>query len=247
MTCPICAGAVGPFAVRDANVLVRCRGCGLVYMDPPPAREALTAMYADAYEGATTGYFTKIDAKLARSRRRVRRLARMLGATTGRAFLDVGSNAGAMVEAAREIGFVATGLEPDGAAIAWARRRFPANRYVHGLLEETSFGDERFDAVYCSEVIEHAPDCNRFAAALAALMAPGGLLFLTTPDIGHWRRPRDLDRWDAFCPPSHCVYFSPGNLTRLLARHGLTVEWRAWAFKPGIKLIARKIAPAEGP
>jgi SAM-dependent methyltransferase len=110
------------------------------------------------------------------------------------------------------------------------------------MLEEASFDGERFDAIACSEVIEHAPDCNRFTRALADLLVPGGLLYLTTPDIGHWRRPRDLDRWDAFCPPSHCIYFSPGNLSRLLAKHGLTVAWRAWSLKPGIKLIARKAA-----
>ena len=230
MACPICSSASAPFVVRDANVLVRCTGCGLVYMDPPPAAEAVKAMYADGYDGATTGYFTKIDAKLKRCRRRMRRIVRMLGATQGRKFLDVGSNAG----------ISATGLEPDGAAVDWARRRFPGNRFVHGLLEESAFGDERFDVIYCSEVIEHASDCNRFAAALAGLLAPGGLLFLTTPDISHWRRPRDLDRWDEFCPPAHCTYFSPSNLTLLLAKHGLSVAWRAWAFKPGIKLIARK-------
>jgi len=242
MACPICASPTAPFAVRDACALVRCQGCGLVYMDPPPSAQMLQSLYADPYAGATTGYFTKIESKLVRNRRRIRRLARMLGTTRGRRLLDVGSNAGTMVEVAREQGFVATGLEPDASAVAWAQQRFPGNRFVQGMLEDASFGGERFDAIYCSEVIEHAPDCNRFTRALADLLAPGGLLYLTTPDIGHWRRPRDLERWDAFCPPSHCIYFSPGNLSRLLAKHGLTVAWRAWSLKPGIKLIARKAA-----
>ena len=67
--------------------------------------------------------------------------------------------------------------------------------------------------------------------------------YLHCPECGFTEiDPRDLDRWDAFCPPSHCIYFSPGNLSRLLAKHGLTVAWRAWSLKPGIKLIARKAA-----
>lgn len=245
MPCPICQAGTEPYITQGENHLVRCQGCGLVYMDPPPAPMDVQAMYADTYNGATGSYFTKVDRKLKRSRHRMRRLARMSGGGAGRSFLDVGSNGGFMVEAAREAGFKAAGLEPDGAAIAWAKQHFPHNRYLHGLLEETDLGGEQFDAIYCSEVIEHAPDSNRFVAALAAALKIGGLLYLTTPDIGHWRRPRDITQWDAFCPPSHCIYFSPANLTRLLQRYGFKVEWRALSFKPGIKLIARKQHEAQ--
>ena len=97
-----------------------------------------------------------------------------------------------------------------------------------------------FDVAYCSEVIEHVPNANRFVAAIAALMAPGGMLFLTTPDISHWRRPRDLAAWDVFVPPVHCLYFSPANLARLLGKHGLRIVHRRPAFKPGIKVLACK-------
>ena len=122
---------------------------------------------------------------------------------------------------------------------ARALSRKPLRPRYHRELRS---GTERFAAVYCSEVIEHAPDANRFVAAIAALMAPGAVLYLTTPDIRHWRRPKDIVRWDAFAPPSHCIYFSPRNLTRLLHQHGLAVFRRRLAFKPGIKLLARKRA-----
>ena len=147
-----------------------------------------------------------------------------------------------MVEAARLAGFEATGVEPDEPSVTWAREHFPANTYVVATLEQFADAnpDARFDALYTSEVIEHAPDCNRFASALAQLVRPGGALYLTTPDITHWRRPRDLRRWDAYKPPEHCLYFGPRNLTMLLERHGFRVAQRAWAWKPGIKIIATR-------
>jgi 2-polyprenyl-3-methyl-5-hydroxy-6-metoxy-1,4-benzoquinol methylase len=243
--CQICGQAQRTaFARHDAIALYRCTACGFVAMDPLPGADMLAALYSDTYAGASESYFTKISRKLRRSRGRIRHIRRFLAdrATHGRRFLDVGCNGGFMVEAAREAGFDATGLEPDGAAIAWAKRHYPANTYVHGLLGAVALPDQGFDAVYCSEVIEHAPDSNGFVAALAAALKPGGVLYLTTPDIDHWRRPRDLARWDAFCPPAHCVYFNPRNLTLLLQRHGLAVVHRAIAFKPGIKLVARKAA-----
>ena len=47
---------------------------------------------------------------------------------------------------------------------------------------------------------------------------------MTTPDVTHWNKPKDITRWKEFNPPSHCLYFSPGGLVKLLARHGLTVS-----------------------
>ena len=242
MACAVCAGERhGPFAEANGCRLWRCAGCGFVFMHPPPNAARLEAIYGDAYNGATEGYFTKVEAKLRRSRRRVRRLARRFpGGAAGRAFLDVGCNGGFMTEAAREVGFVATGLDPDGPSVEWARRHFPQHRYLNAWLEEADLGEGGFDAIYCSEVIEHAADPNRFVARLALALAPGGLLYLTTPDVDHWRRPRDVTRWDAFNPPAHCVYFNPRNLARLLANHGLRPVWKALSFKPGIKLIVTR-------
>jgi 2-polyprenyl-3-methyl-5-hydroxy-6-metoxy-1,4-benzoquinol methylase len=174
-----------------------------------------------------------------RARRRMRYLSRFV---PGGAFLDIGCNGGFMVEAARERGFDAQGLDIDGVSIAYARRHYPKNTFFHGTIESYTAVPEalRFDLVYCSEVIEHLPDVQGFTAAVAGLLRPGGVFFVTTPDISHWRRPRDLPAWDAFCPPSHCIYFNPDSLRLLLERHGLRVVRRRLALKPGIKLICRK-------
>jgi SAM-dependent methyltransferase len=221
--------------------LLRCADCRLVFLDPLPEPETIAGFYADPYAGATESYFAKAEKKLRRSRGRVRQIVRALGRPpSGATFLDVGSSGGFMTEAAREAGFVAHGVELDGAAVAYARRHFPRNTFVHESFETAKLGCAVFDVIYCSEVIEHAGDPHRFVAKLAAVARKGAILYLTTPDIGHWRRPRRIDRWDAFCPPAHCLYFDPGNLGMLLARHGFDVFRRRFALKPGIKLLARR-------
>ncbi len=247
--CPLCAAPEpAHFISHQGHELYRCRECALVYLDPAPSPADISRLYGDTYSGATESYFTKVERKMWRSRVRVRRMARMLGGdVAGKNFLDVGANGGFMAEAARQAGFNAFGVEPDGPAVDYARRHFPGNTFTRGTLEDADFGHRRFDAVYCSEVIEHAADCHRFAAALARVMRPQGLLYLTTPDIGHWRVPRDVRRWDAFCPPAHCLFFNPGNLARLLNRHGFRVVHKLFALKPGIRLLARRVQePAAG-
>lgn len=241
--CPICDTSHTSTIRAAGATLRRCGTCDFVWLDPLPGRADVAALYDDAYARASTGYFAKAEKKLARARRRLRQILKLLpGGAAGRTFLDVGCNGGFTVEAAREAGFAAFGVEPDPVSVAYARQHYPQATYVTGLIEEADFGGRRFDVVYCSEVIEHTPDPNRFVARLAEATAPGGILYLTTPDISHWRRPRDLARWDAFCPPSHCLYFSPRNLERLLAKHGFDVVRRRLALKPGIKLFARRRA-----
>ncbi len=147
-----------------------------------------------------------------------------------------------MVEEAREKGFEGVGVDFDGTSIAYARKRYPKNIFFHGTVEDYAreAAGAAFDAVYCSEVIEHTADANSFMASIAELTRTGGLLYLTTPDIGHRRRPKDLTAWDAFCPPSHCLYFTEGSLRHLLNKHGFSHIQRRFAWKPGLKVLARK-------
>lgn len=171
-------------------------------------------------------------------RRRARALARYAQGP-GR-FLDVGADAGFMTEAMRELGFEAHGVEPHPPAVAYAREHYPKNSYHQTFMEAFEPAGLTFAAVYCSEVIEHSPDIDAFIIAIRRVMEPGAVLYLTTPDIGHWRRPRDLASWDGFKPPAHCVYFNPRALVRFLEKHGFRILRRRLAFKPGIKLIAAR-------
>ncbi|HTH98939.1 MAG TPA: class I SAM-dependent methyltransferase [Stellaceae bacterium] len=259
--CPVCGARHAElFFQHAAGPLPRCLDCGMIWLDPPPSRATVDALYTDAYAGATTGYFSKVERKLSRSAGRVRHMLRVLGSgasgggvagggvagggAVGKSFLDVGANGGFMSEAARRAGFEVTGVEPDGQSVAYAREHYPGIRFLNAFIEDAELPPDSFDAVYCSEVIEHSFDVNAFVAAIARAMKPGGIFYVTTPDINHWRRPKDVTKWDAFGPPSHCLYFSPANLARLLDRHGLDTIVKRIAFKPGIKLIARKRATA---
>ncbi len=243
--CQVCGSTDRRLYIRHHGMeLFECAECGLIYLDPMPSAAAIDALYADAYDGTTSGYFAKVDSKLRRSRQRIRRLSRTINATAGpshssRRFLDVGANGGFMVEAARESGWDAGGVELDPASVAYAKNNYPAATFFHGTIENyLAQGPAPFDFIYCSEVIEHVTDVNAFVRAVASLLCPGGHFYLTTPDIGHWRRPRDLLQWDGFSPPSHCLYFRAASLKRLLERHGFQVIKRELAFKPGIKMLA---------
>lgn len=240
--CPICNSTVqAPFAAKNGCTVVRC-ACGFVFQSPLPSGGDTTALYDDAYTGTTAGYFAKVDKKMRRSRGRARRLRAQVASGSRPRLLDVGANGGFMLEAAREAGFDVQGVELDPRSVAYAHRHYPACPVFHGsvegYIEQHPSAAGSFDVVYCAEVIEHVPDVNSFVAAIAALMRRDGRLYLTTPDIGHWRRPKDIQCWDAFDPPAHCLYFDRESLGRLLVKHGLRLIRRDIAFKPGLKVMA---------
>jgi SAM-dependent methyltransferase len=245
--CQVCDGAnCPPLIEQDEWRFRRCADCGLVFLSPMLSDAELAELYSNPDSSGTRGYFHKEASKLRRARIRVRMLAgATAGGAKGRRFLDVGCSGGFMTQAAVAAGFITWGIDLDGEAVAHAKAHYPGATYrVSGLAEFAADfaarSEEPFDAVYCSEVLEHVADANAFVGAISGLMAPGGVLYLTTPDIGHWRRPRHLPSWDVFTPPRHCLFFSSGNLRQLLARHGLNIYRRQWAFKPGLKVFARK-------
>ena len=235
--CQVCGSHPPQLFIRHLDyALYECMECRLIYLNPMPTLSEIEQIYDDAYNGTREGYFLKIPQKIRRAHKRVSRISRLIG---GGRFLDVGCNGGFMVAVAQEQGFEAYGIDLDAVSISWAKEHYPSGQFVRTRIEEYE-NTEPFDVIYCSEVIEHVTNANDFVAAIVTRLRPGGFLYLTTPDISHWRRPRDVRRWDAFCPPSHCLYFNPRNLSKLLEKHKLKVYHQFLAFKPGIKLLAQR-------
>jgi 2-polyprenyl-6-hydroxyphenyl methylase/3-demethylubiquinone-9 3-methyltransferase len=149
----------------------------------------------------------------------------------GRRALDVGCGAGLLAEPLARLGATVTGIDaaPENIAVAadHAAAGGLAIDYRAGELEQLA--GERFDLVTCLEVIEHVADPAAFVRALGAVLAPGGLMILSTPNRTPLSRlalvgaaeatgliPRGTHDWDRF--------LTPDELTALLASEGLAVR-----------------------
>jgi len=101
----------------------------------------------------------------------------------GRRALDVGCGAGLLSEPLSRLGAALTGVDAAGEAIAAARDHAAGGGleidYRVGGVEDVA---GVFDLVIAMEVVEHVTDPAGFVAGLARVLAPGGLLILSTPN-----------------------------------------------------------------
>jgi len=237
--CQVCGSAENRLLVTQGDHEWRqCDGCGFAFLSAmPDSDEAAEIQSPEIGAQYIATYKRKLDSKMRRSRKRVRRLKRRM---PGPRLLDVGSNIGCLVEAGREIGLDAVGVEINPVLVEAAREAYPQSRFIATAMEDSNLEPGSFDGLYCSEVIEHAPDNNSFVAALARMLKPGGVIFLTTPGLHEYVGKGDPAGWRDFGAPDHKLYYSKDTLARMLKKHGFVRTQFQPSFGKGLKVFATR-------
>jgi len=111
------------------------------------------------------------------------RIAAILDEIAARDALDIGCGGGGLARQLVALGHAVTGLDPAPQAIAAARERVPAARFVIGGAEALPFGDASFDACVFLNSLHHVPVAHMPAALREALrvLRPGGEVVIVEP------------------------------------------------------------------
>ncbi|MEO1221188.1 MAG: bifunctional 2-polyprenyl-6-hydroxyphenol methylase/3-demethylubiquinol 3-O-methyltransferase UbiG [Pseudomonadota bacterium] len=160
---------------------------------------------------------------------------------SGKSALDIGCGAGLVCEPLSRLGAEVTGADAAPENVAAASAHAEAGdlsiRYMQGEVASLDIGT--FDLVTSLEVVEHVADKRAFLADVAARLAVGGLLVLSTPNRTAASRvllvgaaeavgyvPKGTHHWEDFVTPE--------ELEELLSEVGLEViERRGIAWRPG--------------
>jgi 2-polyprenyl-3-methyl-5-hydroxy-6-metoxy-1,4-benzoquinol methylase len=238
-SCTICrSDGRSPTYTVDGYHVVRCKGCGHLYVSPRPSMDEIHSIYDEHYFanpafGSTDhdAYFGYMDYLLDRERIQVR-LSEVLSRIErhewrGR-LLDIGCGLGFFVETAAQHGWDAWGVDLNRSAVAWAQEHVHP-QVGHGTVADLGFDDGAFDCVTMFDVVEHLADPRAELEEVWRVLRPGGLLVLVTPDAGalvsrllgpHWLEMKRA--------PEHLQFFSVEGLARMLGLSGFTAfEWHS--------------------
>ena len=125
----------------------------------------------------------------------------------GKETLDVGCGLGFFSERLHQRGARVTACDLGPNLVEQTRRRVGCDCVQADALSLTeTFGYERFDVVVSSECVEHTPDPAKAVEQMIAVLKPGGILSLSTPNIvwspvvklASWTRLRPFDGYENF-------------------------------------------------
>ena len=232
-TCPMCRrsdadlvfvgrdylhGVAGEFPV------MRCQKCGVVYVNPRPSRSEIGQYYPPEYTPhdwavrSNRHWWSRLDYRYGLDKRcrtvmRYRRSGRLL---------DVGCATGEFLARARELGWEVYGTELSVRAAAYARKQWGLEVFV-GEIEAVPFPDGFFDAITLWNVFEHLFDPSASLAKMSSLLAAGGVLVMTVPNLDSLDLKLFAQTWIGYEVPRHFHLFPLAALDEFVRRYGFKV------------------------
>jgi len=142
--------------------------------------------------------------------------------------LEVGCGDGFFSSKIIEMGFDVVGLDLSPVGVEIAQKRNPKGLFkVHDLTQPLPFADNTFDALWCSEVLEHLFSPLYVLEEVKRVLKPGGVALFTTPYHGLLKNLAiALFAFDKHYDPEypHIRFFTKNTLTGIVHKAGLRVD-----------------------
>ena len=200
----------------------RCRDCSLVYLDPRPDESELPTIYPPNYysrKSLLASPALATDSSLGTrifSRRFLNRFRRNLGGHVqlgpGHSYLDIGCGGGFHLGHIHSAyGCECTGIDFEMSDANLRDFSSPPITLLRGDFLTHDFGGRQFDVVYASHLIEHLSDPVTFFERVSAVLKPGGLCIIETPNEMCFTRKLFGPDWGGNHIPRHWFLMKPGQ------------------------------------
>ncbi|MBV9328291.1 MAG: class I SAM-dependent methyltransferase [Chloroflexi bacterium] len=198
-----------------------CRRCDLRWVELSESTETLSfdlTHYRDKLEfrgwsfEASVLEYMKLFAELPHS--------------SGERFLEIGPGNGEVLEAAHRLGLRCTAFDVDESALSRVQHVSDVE-LIAGSLSRESFGERTYDIIFSNNVIEHVPRPIEFLRGTRALLANGGRVWVSCPNVASYEARILHSYWPQYAPVDHVRLYSPRALAWAMERAGLEVD-RVW-------------------
>ncbi|MEW6527717.1 MAG: class I SAM-dependent methyltransferase [Spirochaetota bacterium] len=241
-----------PFENGEEFTLVRCRHCGLEFVNPRPHYNEMGKYYKEYFNQRTDrGYNNYFSESM---HKEVLRLLTLNlkdlqfydfeASLQGKKYaLDIGCAAGYFVNYLTRRGWYAEGIDIAQDCIDYARNNLKANAYCGDFL---SFQfNKQYHCITLWATIEHLHHPDKFIEKIHSLLLDDGMLYLSTCRSSMFSaRVLYGRKWRYYNFPHHLYFFSYRTLAKLLQLKGFAVT-RFVTYGSGIgkpKTLVRKLA-----
>ena len=197
--------------------IVQCVECGLVYVNPRAFRIEEDDYFKGAYmstmekdgriDPCIEGLYSEILYNLSNR------------VPLGR-LLDVGCAMGHFIGFAKRYGWEVEGVECSPYAARYAEEHYGVKVHPVCVLQDANLPKASYNSCVLVEVIEHLADPRETLTEIWRLLEPGGVVYLTTPNLTCYRSLLLREEWDAVIPIGHLYYFDDASLRNLLSSVG---------------------------
>lgn len=209
----------------------KCKNCGSGFLNPCPTQDFLKDIYSRSGHGLIKPISfhdvlsaekdfpnSTIDAK-----RMVGRAYQFLEIKSQPKALDIGSGYGFYSATALSLGYSVVAVNPS----IWENdvyEQMNGFRPIQSLFEDLDFGNERFETIIMSQVLEHVQQPFQMLEKARKLLSQGGIITIAVPNIESFRVKMLGYKDDAcFWVPEHLNYFSKLGLRYLLESVGFRI------------------------
>jgi 2-polyprenyl-3-methyl-5-hydroxy-6-metoxy-1,4-benzoquinol methylase len=230
--CPVCGSAgfdvvLSPWAeeadpaqlygaasgMPGTQQLVKCLACGMIYENPRYDAEVIIQGYTASQEAEhDSQYPMRVRSFYKTLQKHIRRIP-----LKGARVLDIGTAGGAFLDAAKQFGYNAYGMEPSADLVKRGRAR--GLQIEQGTIEKHNFPPDSFDMVCLWDVIEHLPDPKSALIEIRKLLKPNGIFLVNFPDIGTLQA-RLAGKRFWWLLSVHLHHFTRKSMTDILKRTG---------------------------
>ena len=225
--CPGCEGIEErPLFIKAGFRFVECRRCRLIYVSNILVNNFhASENYHSPKEGEESRNLETRGDKFGRAQRILSEARHYFRGKTDISILDIGCGNGFFLRFLRENGYPKLrGLDPNPNSVRFINEKIGI--YAdQGFVENCDYEDKAFDLLVMDQILEHVESPNRVLQACQRILKPGGLLWISTPNVKSWHILLRLKQYHRhFNGRVHLNHFTPKTLRDILVRNGFHVR-----------------------
>ena len=205
---------------QEFNV-VKCKNCGLVYINPQPTSEELNKFYPSNYHEPYSPLYLKLDwvFRLTADIQVKQLLKQIEKLKNGNRVLDVGCGTGWLSQSFQRAGYKVFGVEPNAGLYKIARKILGVDVW-NSFLADCNFKDSHFDIVVMRQVLEHITEPNVELSQIHRILKPDGILYVEVPNF-HCLEGRLFRKyWYSLDIPRHLYQYTTDLLINIARKNG---------------------------